>query len=266
LGRSWRLVATALAFALFGVGAVVVNTLYFVPVRFVVPRGAARRRLARAGIRGCYRAFLQLIAALGVVKLDLDREGLARLGGTGAVIVANHPTLLDVLVLLAHVEQACCVVKHNLWRNPFVSIALSAASYIPSKDPEQLLRDCDAALQRGEPLIVFPEATRSVPGEPLRLHRGAAAIALEADAQVKIVHFSCEPVLLPKGAPWYRIPVVRPCLAARVGASVRARDFQGGDANRSVAARRLTLALQHELSKEIRLDARAGTGAQTATH
>jgi 1-acyl-sn-glycerol-3-phosphate acyltransferase len=266
LGRSWRFVATAFAFAVFGIGAVAANVLYFVPVRVLAPRGATRRRLARAGIRVSYRAFLQLLATLGVVKLDVDREGLARLGKGGAVIVANHPTLLDVLVLLAYVEQAGCVVKESLWRNPFVAIALGAAGYIPSKDPEQLLRACDAALQRGEPLIVFPEATRSVPGEPLRLQRGAAAIALESDAVLEIVHFSCEPVLLPKGAPWYRIPEVRPCLAARVGASVRARDFQGADANRSVAARRLTLALQHELSKEIQLDARAGTGAQTVTH
>jgi 1-acyl-sn-glycerol-3-phosphate acyltransferase len=265
LGRSWRFVATALAFAVFGLAAVVVNALYFLPVRFFAPRGATRRRWARSGIRVSYRAFLQLLAVLGVVKLDLDRDGLARLRGSGAVIVANHPTLLDVLVLLAYVDQAGCVVKQSLWRNPFVSIALSAAGYIPSKDPEQLLRDCVAALERGEPLIVFPEATRSVPGEPLRLHRGAATIALEANAELKVVHFSCEPVLLPKAEPWYRIPNRRPCLAARVGASVRARDFRTG-ANRSVAARHLTLALQHELSKEIRLDARAGTGAQTATH
>jgi 1-acyl-sn-glycerol-3-phosphate acyltransferase len=266
LSRSWRFLATALAFALFGVVAAVVNVLYFLPVRFMAPRGAPRRRLARAGIRLCYRAFLRLLALLGVVRFDLDRDGLARLAGSAAVIVANHPSLLDVLVLLAHIDQAGCVVKQSLRRNPFVSIAISAAGYIPSKEPEQLLRDCQAALQRGEPLIVFPEATRTVPGEPLRLHRGAAAIALEADALLQVVHFRCEPVLLPKGAPWYRIPDARPCLAARVGASLRARDFQGAGANRSVAARHLTLALQHELSKEIRLDARAGTGAQTATH
>lgn len=265
MGRSWRFVATALAFAVFGVAAVLVNALYFVPVRLLAPSGTAQR-WARAGIRGSYRAFLQFLAFLGIVKLDLDRAALARLGGAAGVIVANHPTLLDVIVLLAYVEQANCVVKHSLWRNPFLSFAIRAARYIPNQDPEQVLRDCDAALQRNEPLIVFPEATRSVPGEPLRLHRGAATIALESDTDVKIVHFSCEPVMLSKGDPWYRIPVRRPCLAARVGASVRAREFQRSGANRSVAARHLTLALQQELSKGIRLDARAGTGAQTATH
>jgi 1-acyl-sn-glycerol-3-phosphate acyltransferase len=264
--RSWRLVATALAFTLFGAAAVAANLLYFIPLRFVVSNGAARRRYARAGIRVGYRSFLQVLAMLRIVKLELDREGLARLGGSAAVVVANHPTLVDVLVLLAHIEGASCVVKHSLWRNPFLSFAIRAAEYIPNRDPEQLLRDSGAALARNEPLIVFPEATRTVPGEPLRLQRGAAQIALASDADIKIVHFSCEPVFLSKRDAWYRIPAIRPCLAARVGASLRAREFQRGGANRSVAARHLTLALQNELSKEIRPDARAGTGAQTTAH
>jgi 1-acyl-sn-glycerol-3-phosphate acyltransferase len=266
VGRSWRLVATALAFTVFGLVAAVANVLYFMPLRLVVPLRQVRQRWARAGIRVLYKAFLRVLELLGIVKLDLDRSALASLGGARAVIVANHPTLLDVLVLLAYIEQANCVVKHSLWRNPFLSSAIRAAYYIPNRDPEQLLGDCRAALERNEPLVVFPEATRSVPGEPLRLQRGAAQIALESDADLKIVHFSCEPVFLSKRDPWYRVPVARPCLAARVGASVRAREFQRSGANRSVAARHLTLALQNELSKEIRPDARAGTGAQTAAH
>src|SRR5262249_29402619 len=91
-GRSWRLVATALAFALLGVAAVIVNLVYFLPVRFLAPAGATRRRLARTGIRASYRAFLQLLALLGVVRFELEREALARLGAGGGVIVANHPT------------------------------------------------------------------------------------------------------------------------------------------------------------------------------
>jgi 1-acyl-sn-glycerol-3-phosphate acyltransferase len=263
VGRSWRLVATATAFAVFGVGSVLMTVLWFAPLS-LVPGAAARRRAARMGIAWSYKLFLAAIEGLGVVELDLDREALARLGHGGGVIVANHPTLLDVMVLLAHVEQVGCVVKQSLWRNPFVALAIRAADYIPSRNPEQLLRDCGAALRRDEPLIVFPEATRSVPGEPLRLHRGAATIALHTDALVKVVHFSCEPVLLAKGDSWYRVPDRRPCLAARVGASLRAREFQPSGANRNVAARHLTLALQHELSRGTQLDARAGTRAQTA--
>ena len=267
MGRSWRFVATATSFAVFGIGAVVVGTLFFGVLALLLPRRPARQRLARHGVRMVVKVFLRFMALLGVLELDVDREGLARLSTAGgSVIVANHPTLLDVLVLLAYVEQAGCVVKHSLWRNPFLGPAIRVANYIPSRDPEQLLRDCDAALKRHESLIVFPEATRSVPGEPLRLHRGAASIALNSDALLRVVHFRCEPVFLSKGDPWYRTPRRRPCLAARVGASVPAREFQRSGMTRSIAARRLTEALQHELSKEIQWHARPGAGAQAAAN
>jgi 1-acyl-sn-glycerol-3-phosphate acyltransferase len=263
LQRSWRFLGTALAFALFGAGAVLVTVFWFAPLA-LVPSAAVRRRAARTAIRASYGLLLDFLELAGVVSFDVDRDGLGRLGNGGRLIVANHPTLLDVLVLLAHVPQACCVVKSALWRNPFVALALRTAGYIPNGNPEQLLRDCAATLERGEPLIVFPEATRSVPGEPLRLQRGAAAIALDSGAVLNVVHFRCEPVLLSKGHPWYRIPDRRPCLAARVGASLRAREFQRSGENRGVAARHLTLALKHELSGGFHLDARAGTRAQTA--
>ena len=267
MGRSWRFVATVVSFAAFGACALVMGVLYFGALLVLVPRVASRQRLARDGVRWGFRTFLRFMALVGVVKLDIDRAGLARLAASGpCVIVANHPTLLDAMVLLAHVEGAGCVVKHGLKRNPFLSPAILASNYVPHRDSEQLLRDCAATLTRGEPLIVFPEATRSVPGEPLKLQRGAATIALESDVVLEIVHFSCDPVFLSKTQAWYRIPERRPCLAARVGASVRARDFQGDGVSRSVGARRLTDALQRELAREIQSDARVGAGAETTAH
>lgn len=267
MGRSWRFVATVTSFAVFGACALVMGVLYFGALQIFMRSGPSRQRLGRAGVRWGFRVFLRFMALVGVLTLDLDRLGLERLGASGPrVVVANHPTLLDAMILLAYVEGAACVVKHGLWRNPFLSPAIRSANYIPNRDPEQLLRDCAAALARGEPLIVFPEATRSVPGEPLKLHRGAATIALDSDVMLEIVRFSCEPVFLSKTQAWYLIPDRRPCLAARVGASVRARDFQGGGVNRNVAARRLTEALQRELAREIHSDERAGAGAETTAH
>lgn len=263
--RSWRVVATAASFAVFGIGAVLATALTFPVLALVAPDRARRCRWARAFNRVSFRGLLHFIALSGMARFDVDGEGIAKLGG-GGMVVANHPTFLDVVVLLAYIEQANCVIKSSLWRNPFLAIAVRAAGYIPNRDPEQLLRDCAAALERNETLIVFPEATRTLPGQPLRLQRGAANIALAADACLKIVHFTCAPVVLARGVPWYRVPESKPCLAARVGASVRARDFLPAGEFRSVAARHLTQALQRELSTGVRSDARAGTGAQTAAH
>ena len=264
--RSWRVVATAASFAVFGIGAALASVVLFPLLALVVHDRARRCRLARLFNRVSFRALLRFIALVGMARFDVDREGLAGLGAGGGLVVANHPTFLDVVVLLAHIDQANCVVKHSLWRNPFLALPLRLAGYIPNRDSEQLLRDCAQALERKETLIVFPEATRSEPGQPLHLQRGAANIALAADTWLKVVHFKCEPVVLARGVAWYRVPERRPCLAARVGASVRARDFSRGGEPRSIAARHLTQALQRALSIGVQPDARAGTGAETTAH
>ncbi len=264
MGRSWRLLATAASFAVFGVGALVATALC-ITITVASRDAAARQRRTRACIRSSFWFFLRFTALLRVVKIDIDEDTLKTLAAErGTVVVANHPTYIDALVLLAHIDQANCVVKQALWRNPLLSWGLRAARYIPNDDPIELLRACDLALQRGETLIVFPEATRTVPGEPLRLQRGAANIALRSAAHIRLVHFRCEPRFLAKGDPWYRVPDRRPCLAMRVGGSLRARDYLENEKNMNVAARRLTRLLQRELSKEIRFDESAGTGVEAA--
>jgi hypothetical protein len=35
------------------------------------------------------------------------------------MIIANHPSLIDVVFLIGLVRQANCVVKQSLWENPF---------------------------------------------------------------------------------------------------------------------------------------------------
>ncbi len=135
---------------------------------------AARRRYARAGIRVFFKAFLRLLELLGICKLDVDRDGLARAqrhGGrrrrqsSDAARRRGAARLYKGRGLRREAQPVAQSVHRRL--------AIRAADYIPNRDPEQLLRDCNVALKRDEPLIVFPEATRSVPGEPLRLQRAA---------------------------------------------------------------------------------------------
>jgi 1-acyl-sn-glycerol-3-phosphate acyltransferase len=266
MGRSWRTLATGLSFIVFGFGSILMTALVLPALAITSADPSTRRRRARACIGASFRAFLRFIEALGLVRFDVD-DALKRLADeSGSIIVANHPTLLDVVVLLAHLEQCNCVVKDGVWRNPILSLPVRAAGYITNGDPAALIAACETSLRRGEVLIIFPEATRTRPGQPIRLQRGAANVALRAGAMLRVVHIACEPALLAKGNPWYRVPERQPCFVMRVGGSVRARDFLGQGEMRGIAVRRLTRALQSELSKEIWRDERAGARAEATPH
>jgi 1-acyl-sn-glycerol-3-phosphate acyltransferase len=255
LNRSWRLIATAFLFAIFGVGGLIVGVTAF-PAIFVFSRDrVVTRRKARAVIGASFRAFLWLMKSLGVARFDVDPATWQRLSEVRrAIVVANHPTLIDVVFLIAYIDQVNCVVKSALWSNPFLRWGVQAAGYIRNDNLESMIAACKAALTAGERLIVFPEATRSVPGQPMRLQRGAASIALRADATLELVHIRCEPLILSKRKPWYSIPRKQPCITVRQGVSLSARDFQRLGEPVGVAARHLTAVLKAELSKDISIN------------
>ena len=110
---SLQVARTALGFAVFGVLAVLLG-LVALPVARIRPRDPTDRELwMQRVVHRAARIFMGLIDKLGVVKSV--GHGGERLREAGPqIVVANHPTLIDVLVLLACMPQADLVVNGGL--------------------------------------------------------------------------------------------------------------------------------------------------------
>ncbi len=211
----WRFVVTAVSFLAFGVGAVVVGAVLLPLVRLAPAPREARRRRARAVLRLSLRFFIGVMNQLR--GLTYEFQGVERLGRPGQLIVANHPSLIDVVFLLAFTRGANCVVKQGLWRNPLTRSAVTLAEFITNDPTATMIETSAAALRRGETLIMFPEGTRTTPGRAPVFHRGAANVALRAARSVTPVYIRCEPTTLTKAERWYRIPLRRPHFSLVVG-------------------------------------------------
>lgn len=166
------------------------------------------------------------------------------LNQSGVLILANHPTLLDVVALIALIPNASCVVKQALWRNFFLGGVVRAADYLSNAQSDLLIDACVADIQTGRPLVIFPEGTRSVDGMPLRFQRGAAYVALKGECLVQPVLIQCDPVTLGKGVPWYRIPPRRFRLRLVVLPALDVMDWVDHEVPTTLRARRLTAALE----------------------
>lgn len=213
--RAWRFLVTGFSFALFGAGGVALG-LVAVPLLWLVPGSrAARQRRMRRLVSGAFRAFVGVMHRLRV--LDYDLAGFERLGRPGQLIVANHPSLIDVVFLIAFVPGAGCVVKSALWRNPAMALVVRGAGYVPNHPTDDMIERAAAALAGGQAVIMFPEGTRTRPGRPMRFHRGAASVAARSARAVTPVFITVAPTTLTKHAPWYRIPPRRPRFSLRVG-------------------------------------------------
>jgi 1-acyl-sn-glycerol-3-phosphate acyltransferase len=207
---------TGLAFAGLGIGGFLLATI-IIPVATLLQRNEAIRRCrAQRIIRANFRFYVRMLQWLGVIKLDvIGAEKL--LAASGNLIIANHPTLLDVVLIMSLVPNAQCVVKRQLWRNPLLRQLVKIAGYIRNDlEPEIFIEACRMGLAAGNNLIIFPEGTRSVPGEPLHFQRSFAHIATLTGSSLQPVIITCDPITLVKGRPWYDIPrrVPRFCVEA----------------------------------------------------
>jgi 1-acyl-sn-glycerol-3-phosphate acyltransferase len=254
-----RVVASGLCFAVFGLACMLLSLSVFPLIRLTAPDAVTTRRRVRQCVCYGYRFIIGMGRRLGVISYEL--HGGERLAAPGQLVVANHPSLIDVLFIGARMPQVDCIVKAALLRNPFLGAPLRWADYIPNGAPEHLIEDCVATLRAGNSLLVFPEGTRSVPGQPLQLKRGAAHIALAAGVDLLPVTIVCHPSSLTKTDVWYRVPRRRPHWRVVVGAPIRVAELCVAGESESRAARRVTAHLAEYFSSRIGLPAVAATAA-----
>ena len=98
------------------------------------------------------------------------------------MIVANHLSLLDILVLFRLQSHFKWVSKIENFRVPVIGWNMRLCDYIPIRRGDKqstlaMLRQCDRALAGGSSILMFPEGTRSASGRLRAFSSGAFQIA-----------------------------------------------------------------------------------------
>lgn len=191
----------ALCFTSFGAICMFGN-LFFVPIAVLrLNRFKFFQNLSRDLIYFSWRIFLWLIFLYGSVSAKYSVKDLPK---EGAIIIANHPSLLDVVILLSHIRRANCVVKADLAKNIFLCGAIRAANYILNTANEEMLELSKNALRNGENLIIFPEGTRTK--DKIFMQKGAFYIAINGAKELVALGIKMSPKSLKKGQSWYDTP------------------------------------------------------------
>ena len=173
-------------------------------------------RLGRAGIAGVYRTFWWIAARCGMLRID--SAALDRLAGErGLIVVANHPSLLDALILVARLPRSACIMKAELMRNVFLGAGARLARYIRNDSPRSMIRLAVADLQAGGQLIVFPEGTRTTRPPVNAFKPGVTLISRLAQAPIQTVFIETDSPYLSKGWPLWRLPPLPIRFSVRLG-------------------------------------------------
>jgi len=248
LDITWRLITHAFCFSLFGLGGLALALIVFPLMNLLIRDREQRTRVAQQTIHAVWRIFVRVMTAMGGVSYEVHGAELLR-QDRGTLVIANHPSLLDIVFIMSLMDRTQCVVKAGVWKNPFMRGAVTAANYIPNiGDPEKLIEDCVATLKAGNNLVIFPEGSRTPASGKRKIQRGFAYIALRSQAPVRLVTVTCDPPTLLKGDPWYKIPARRPHWVIRVHEHI---EIEEDTAEPALAVRRICAQVERRIEESL---------------
>lgn len=176
----------------------------------------AGRTVGRAGIAYGYRLFWTVASACGMMRIDARCLATLR-DERGLVIVANHPTMLDALLLVAYLPRSACIMKASLVKNIFLGAGARLARYIRNDSAHAMIKQAVADLRNGGQLVVFPEGTRTTDAPLNPFKPGVTLIAKLAQAPVQTVFIHTDSPYLGKGWPLWRVPPLPLVFTLRLG-------------------------------------------------
>jgi 1-acyl-sn-glycerol-3-phosphate acyltransferase len=165
-------------------------------------------------------------------------------GGGPRIIVSNHPSLVDVVLIISRLPQADCIVASKRAQNLWLRGSAGAADYIANDGGVHVVAEAARRLREGRTLVLFPEGTRSPENGLGHFERGAAHIALASGLDILPIEITVAPRMLMKGQPWYEVPPRAGRYTLRVGEPLIAKEHLNGSESSVMAARKLTKALR----------------------
>ena len=198
---AYRVFIKWFSFFYFGVTSIILSILILPPMRLCLHPKERFRKYARHFVSLSFRSFINIMHLLGIVNLEPgDKKPYKTI--QSKIVVANHPSLLDVVMLISLIPNADCVVASYL-KYSILKFIVSQLYIVSSDDYEYLFKECEKSLKAGNCLIVFPEGTRTPRTGKNPVKKGAARIALTSGCNIVPVHIGgTDKFGLGKKDPW----------------------------------------------------------------
>ena len=185
----WR---TILCFGYFGLTMLLLVTPYTLLYFAVCGETPESRLRYRLQMQRLAKHYCLLLSGL---HYTIDNPQNIRLGEQPSVIISNHQSHIDIMLILSQTPKMAIMVKDYIWNNPiFHTVARKLDCFPLSLDEEAKQTLIRRVTDEGYSLMVFPEGTRTTTGEIGRFHRGAAYYAhlLQLPVQPLLLEGMCD--------------------------------------------------------------------------
>ena len=229
-----------------------------------VPAGHTKGEDMSWSQRAMYKVIRALIHGACRVYFRLDIQGRENLPTTGAYIVSPiHRSNLDTPVLSAITTRRLRYMgKESLWKSRPLGWLLTALGGFPvqrgTADREALKAGL-ACVERGEPLVMFPEGTRQAGPDVAEMFDGPAYVACRTGTPIIPIGLGNTEAAMPKGSKFIR-PVK---MTIVIGAPIQPPPLKESGRVSRAGVRDLTARLGEEIQRLFdEAQARAGTPNQ----
>lgn len=179
---------------IFALGALFIGLL-IIPISAIFLKGYDHRRFCANVIHKSWKFFTIVMQKFG--SIDVETIGEFK-NIKGKVIVASHPSLIDIVLLIGLIPNSLCLAKKDLLKNPVMYKIVKCLYIINDIDLDEFKEETKNALKNDFNIIIFPTGTRTLPNEEIKLHKGAAQIAIDANVDLVTISINSDYTLLRK--------------------------------------------------------------------
>lgn len=185
-------------------------------LRSVFLTGACRKQFARLAITRIFRWYFHILQVCGILRLDVSGVDILH-EQRGVILVSNHPSLLDALLIASRLPNVVCIMKEQVLKNILFGYGAKMAGYISNISVHEIVTTAAAELRAGSQLLLFPEGTRTRSGMVNALQGTTSLIAKRTGAEVQTILIESDSGFLGKEWPIYRAPLFPVHFRVRVG-------------------------------------------------
>jgi len=136
-----------------------------------------------------------------------------------AIIVANHHSAIDILVMMALSPKVVLFTNDWVWNSPFFGWVIKKAGYFStSMGIEKTMTEMKKRIDSGYSIVIFPQGTRTKEGNITRFHKGAFLLARELKTEIIPITLWGTGRAMPKGEVQLQRGVIRINIGKRIPA------------------------------------------------
>ena len=155
--RLYRSIATVFVFLMFSVGAVTLGTVVNLIIELIVRNKDKKQQILRYLVKKSFQFIVRICSIFSVFKVKFRNIDLLE-QKHGYVIISNHPTLADYLILYSRLNNSTTVMVADKLNRTFMRKIICNMGYVSNNiDAEKIT----TILSDSDNILIFPEGTRT---------------------------------------------------------------------------------------------------------